>query len=423
MGESKTSRSYSSPPWQQSTRLAIGLILLLIGILGLYLLRTLVVPFVISLLLAYFFHPIAERLERSLKFRRIWSTVVIFLVLIVLFIGVMTGLGFAFSQRIGEMATDLVEISENLPAQIESLALQPFVIGPYILDLSETNMSPFLSDITSAVSPVITQAGSLLGSVAAAAASTVSFLVLVLVIGFYLLMDYEKIRPTVGEMVPYQARADFNMMTDETSRIWNAFLRGQSLLALIMFLIVSLTMSILGVDYPFVLGLIAGLAEFVPWFGPFIAGAAAVIVAFFQPSNPWQLSPLIFTLIVLIVFLIIQQIESAILAPKIIGVSLDLHPLIVFLAIIGGGILFGLVGILLAAPLVATMRLWLGYVYRKVVGLDTPPPSVLEPIEVTQPSARARAVVGGWLSRLRQGSPETPIPDPETTQRDDPKEK
>jgi predicted PurR-regulated permease PerM len=190
-----------------------------------------------------------------------------------------------------------------------------------------------------------------------------------------------------------------------------------------MFVIVSITMSILGVDYPFVLGLIAGLAEFVPWFGPFIAGAAAVIVAFFQPSNPWELSPLIFTLIVLIVFLIIQQIESAILAPKIIGVSLDLHPLIVFLAIIAGGILFGLVGILLAAPLVATIRLWMGYVYRKVVGLDTPPPSVLEPIEVTQPSVRARAVFLRWFGRFRRGSLETPIPDPEAPQEGDPRER
>jgi len=148
-----------------------------------------------------------------------------------------------------------------------------------------------------------------------------------------------------------------------------------------------------------------------------------VIVAFFQPSNPWQLSPLIFTLIVLTVFLIIQQIESAILAPKIIGVSLDLHPLIVFLAIIAGGILFGLVGVLLAAPLVATTRLWLGYVYRKVVGLDTPPPSVLEPIEVTQPSVRARAVFGRWFSRFRRGDPEPPIPGPEPSPQEDPTEK
>jgi hypothetical protein len=112
-------------------------------------------------------------------------------------------------------------------------------------------------------------------------------------------------------------------------------------------------------------------------------------------------------LIVLVVFTIIQQFENAFLAPKIIGVNLDLHPLIVFLAILAGGILFGIIGILVAAPMVALTRLWGGYLYRKVVGLDTPPPPILEPIEEPKSAKQMRETLGRLIGRIRKSEPET----------------
>ncbi|MGH2626766.1 MAG: AI-2E family transporter, partial [Anaerolineales bacterium] len=103
----------------------------------------------------------------------------------------------------------------------------------------------------------------------------------------------------------------------------------------------------------------------------------AVLVALFQGHNALGLSPLGFALVVAGAAFLIQQLENNILVPRIIGESLNLHPMIVFVGAIVGASMAGVLGVLLAAPVVATARLWLGYLYRKTVGLETwpaPPP-------------------------------------------------
>jgi predicted PurR-regulated permease PerM len=138
-------------------------------------------------------------------------------------------------------------------------------------------------------------------------------------------------------------------------------------------------MTILGLRFSLVIGLIAGLLEFVPIFGPIVAGLMAVLVALFQGGNWWGLAPWAYALIVLVVFVVIQQLENNILVPRIIGGTLNLSPVVVLLGALAGGIVAGALGLLLAAPALATLRLWLGYVYRKVVGLETWPRPALLP--------------------------------------------
>jgi predicted PurR-regulated permease PerM len=168
---------------------------------------------------------------------------------------------------------------------------------------------------------------------------------------------------------------------------------------------VAIILTIMGVRFSLVMGLISGLMEFVPIFGPFISGGVAVLVAFFQGSNWWGLSPWIFALIVAGVFVLIQQIENNILVPRIIGRSLNLKPLVVLLAVFAGGTIAGIIGILLAAPVFATLRIWLGYVYSKAVGyvyskavgLEAWPDSGLEPTREKEEGRVARLLRwDGW---------------------------
>ena len=118
--------------------------------------------------------------------------------------------------------------------------------------------------------------------------------------------------------------------------------------------------------------MLAGVLEFVPIFGPWITAVVSVLVALFQVTNPWGLTPISYALIVLAAGILIQQIENNILYPRVIGQSLALNPLVVLLAVLAAGSLFGIVGLLLAAPVVATARLCLGYLYWKTVGADPP---------------------------------------------------
>jgi predicted PurR-regulated permease PerM len=163
---------------------------------------------------------------------------------------------------------------------------------------------------------------------------------------------------------------------------------------LVVGVLVALVMGLMGVRLALVLGLVAGLLEFVPVFGALIAGLIAAIVAFFQGSNWWGLSSFAFVIAVILVFMIIQQIENNVLVPRIIGQSLNLHPIVVLMAALAGGMLAGVIGLLLAAPAVATLRLWMGYVYIKIAGLEAWPAPVL-----VAPESELR--FRSWLRRIR----------------------
>jgi predicted PurR-regulated permease PerM len=386
----------TSPPWGPQTRLVSAVLLIILVIALLLRLRELLVPLILAMLLAYLLHPVVTRLQRWLRLPR-WAAVLLTYVILVLLIGaVVTGMGLAISQQLVGLVQDIGNLSTLLPELIGSLSQRTYVIGPWRIDLARINLDPLLQSLITSIRPVLTQTGVILASVAGATASTIGRLIIAMVIGFYLLLGSGPLGEGLVGLVPPAYQQDFRSLTDETGRVWQAFLRGQLILGLAVGVMVTVILSALGLRFSLVLGLIAGLLEFVPMFGPAIAGAAAVIVALLQGAdNWWGLAPLGFAIAVLVAFVVIQQIENNILVPRIIGLTLDLHPLTVLLGVLAGGILAGLLGVLLAAPTLATLRLWLGYIYRKTAGLDTMPPPVVEPAR-SEPRA-------GWGRRLITG--------------------
>jgi hypothetical protein len=179
--------------------------------------------------------------------------------------------------------------------------------------------------------------------------------------------------------------------------IWNAFLRGQITLGIVMGLVVGITMAVLNVRYPVVLGLLAGLLEFVPVIGPLIAGTVAVLVALFQPSNWYGLDPVPFALIVLVASILLQQVENNFLVPRILGGSLNLHPVVILVGALVAANLAGVIGLLLSAPILATLRLFGQYVYRKMFDLDP------WPERPARPRAPAEVKWARWLRKRLSG--------------------
>jgi predicted PurR-regulated permease PerM len=344
-----------------------GVLLILLAVLILYLIRSLLAPFFLALILAYLLHPLVTRLTERLRLSRGLCVLIVYVSLLIVVLSTTTGLGVAISQRVSQLALYIGELSELLPAQIESIATFKRDVGPWHVDLSRINLEPVLSDLASAISPILSQTGNLLASIARATASAVYMVILVMVLGYYLLLDFGDLEPSILDMVPVPYRGDFQWLMDETGRVWNAFLRGQAILAVVMFVVVALVLTGLGVRFPLALGLIAGLMEFIPVFGP--------------------------------LYFIIQQIESTVIFPRIIGQSLDLHPLAVLLSVLTGGMVAGLIGLLLAAPTVATLRLWLGYAYRKTVGLETWPTPVVSPIPKPKRALAIQRLLRRWSAR------------------------
>ena len=135
--------------------------------------------------------------------------------------------------------------------------------------------------------------------------------------------------------------------------------------------VVWLGLLVLGVNNAAGLGLLTGILEFLPIVGPLIAGVVAVLVAIFQPDNWMGLTVVQYGLVVTAFMVLVQQLENGILVPRIIGDALDLHPLVTLLAVFMGTTVAGILGAILAAPVVATLKLLGGYAWRKL--FDQPP--------------------------------------------------
>lgn len=369
----------SSPPWQTGTRLmAAVLLLVFVGAVA-YATRQLAPPVVLSLFLAYLLHPIVTRLERWTRMPRWLAVLIVYLVLLAMIGGATTGIGIAVSQQVVGVINDLIKISREIPLLLTELANTRIQFWIFEYDLSQVNLDPLIEQLTSTIQPLLVGTGTFIGSVAATTASLVSMLFLTLIFGFYMLVDSEKIRPAILAMIPEPYLGDFRRLLDQTGKIWQAFLRGQLILGLVIGLTVTAAMSVVGVRFALALGLISGVLEFVPIFGPIISGVIAAAVALFSGSTWLNVTPFVLAVIVGLIFLVIQQIENNVLVPKIIGTQLDLNPFVVLISVLAGGVLAGFLGVLLAAPVVASMRIWLGYIYSKAIGVEAHPVVVLKP--------------------------------------------
>jgi predicted PurR-regulated permease PerM len=360
----------NSPSWQPGTRLVFGIILLVFAVGLLMLLRQMIAPLVLAFLLAYLLHPITSRISRKLRLSRGISVLIVYLVLVAVLLALTTGVGVAISSGVVQLASYLADLSVELPDQIVALAQETVRIGPWTVDLSTVNLEPFLADVASALQPILSQTGSLLASVAKATASAITSVVLVLVLGVYFLLEMGTFDEAFLAWIPPLYRSDVRLILDEITQVWNSFLRGQSILGLVVGTVVAVGLTILQVQFSLVLGLISGFMEFVPMFGPLIAAIVGVLVALFQPDNWLGVTPLAYSVIVLAFYIIVQQVENNVLVPRIIGRSLNMSPLAVLISVLAGGMIAGVLGLLLAAPVAASLRVILGYIYRKTVGFD-----------------------------------------------------
>ena len=389
--------SNQSPPWKQSTRTVVGVLLVLLTGLLIYQLRQFMVPFILALLLAYILHPLALRMQGWRGMNRGLAVALIYIVIVLVLVAATTGLGIAAFARIAAFGEVLAGLSTTLPDLLANLLLLDFSLGPFDFNLSEADLGQFLDGVSSAVAPLISQTGNILRGVAGATASFVGTSVLVLVISFYLLLYLERFGWSIIGWVPPAYKSDASRIMNEAGEIWQAFFRGQLLMGLAVGTMTFVIMSVLGLQSAFGLGLLAGVLEFVPIFGPWITAIVSVLVALFQETNPLGLTPVGYALVVLVAGIFIQQIENNVLYPRVIGTSLSLNPLVVLLAVLAAGSIFGIVGLMLAAPVVATLRLLVGYLYWKTVGVDPPAGTFKRSAE-----PRGKSMVRRLTDRLRR---------------------
>jgi predicted PurR-regulated permease PerM len=242
----------------------------------------------------------------------------------------------------------------------------------------------------------------LAAQVASTTVNTVSNLFLIFVVAIYFAKDS---RQFAGQIIDLAGNAgyaaDADRLIRDFTRIWNAYLRGQVILGLVMGVVVGFSLVVLGVNNALGLGILAGVLEFLPVVGPLLSSLAAILVAFFQPDNWLGMSSFNYALTVAIVMILLQQLENNMLVPRIVGGALDLHPLLVMISVIMGASLAGILGAVLAAPVVASLKLFGGYIWRKLLDL---PPFPQPEAEDRPPTQRLRLVAAWWLRVRRRAT-------------------
>lgn len=359
----------SSPTWGTNTKLVVALTIIVV--LGALIIKFqfIITPLMIALTLAYLFHPLAGFLQRKLRFSWNASVAVIYLIIIILLLGLLTLGGVGLVQQIQSLVEVVQDAIENLPEFIATISNQAYQIGPFRLDLTALDLSNLSQQILGLVQPLLSRTGTILGSVAGSAANFLVWTLFVLLVSYFVLAESGGLKDRMVNIDVPGYTEDISRLTRELGRIWNAFLRGQIIIFIFTIIVYEIVLVLLGMQYALTLAFLAGVARFIPYVGPAVNWGILIIVAYFQVFKLFGLSPLYYTLLVLLIAIIIDQIFDNIVSPRILSDALKVHPAAVLVAAIVTANLFGLIGVVIAAPLLATAMLLWNYTMRKLLDL------------------------------------------------------
>jgi predicted PurR-regulated permease PerM len=385
----------NSPRWSSTTKLLIGLVI--IAVVGFLIIRfqSLISPLLMIFIIAYLFHPLTALIANGLNISWKAAVNILYLVIFLLLVGLLTVGGIGLVQQIQSLIGQVQTIIVNLPTWLESLSGQVFKLGPFVLDMRTIEFQTITQQILSFVQPVLGRTGTLVGMLATRAVEIFGWTFFVLLVSYFVMSESSGLRSDLIKIELPGYREDFRKLGDELGRIWNAFLRGQIFIFILTSIVYVILLSILGVKYALGVALLGGLSKFLPYIGPTITWTVLALVTLFQTSKPFGLEaqPLLYTIIVVVVMLIVDQIIDSFVAPRIMARTLKVHPAAVLITALIAANLLGIMGVVIAAPTLATLTLLGRYTIRKMFDQDPFP---------AWESAPQAPVGGDWMAHLKR---------------------
>lgn len=362
-----------SPNWSLTTKVFVAAFtLVLLGLMA-WRFQQLINTMIGAGIIAYILNPLIVWLSRHTPLSRGAAIGIVYPIFGLLVLSLLIAAGVTLYQQTWGLIEIIQELILTSPEWTRQLIREPIQIGSQTIDLSRLNfdLMQLTQQLVSAMQPMVSQSAQVLGVAATVTISWLAWAILLFVLSIYFAVDLPRFGQLISDSV-YQPdyRRDVEHLLLDSRRIWNGYLRGQTTVAIIMTITYTLMLNLLGVNYSLPLGLLAGVLDFFPYVGPFVIIVLSGLVAFFQESNWLGLSPLWFCLVVLTAGFILQQIEGNWLNPRIVGGATGLHPLLVIVGAIMGSALAGLLGVMLAAPILATFKLLSTYIWRKMFDLD-----------------------------------------------------
>jgi len=367
--------------WSNTTKRVVVALFALAALYIVYRAGDIVRPFVWAGVLAYVLLPVVALLERRLSLPRTVAAAIVFLGLLAAIIG--------GARLLVPLAIDQVrELQRTLPTLVanaqNTLAETADQVGLEDLDALIANAGG-IGDLTQMVArgavPFIVGLGHLLLE-----------LLVFLIATFFLLRDAPRLFQWFRRILPASQRNELIPLFAQVNTLLGRYVRGQMFLIGVMSTVTFIGLSILQLPFALLLALLTGVLEVIPIVGPITAGAIACLVALGHPA-PWGLSQIWYVAVVAAMYTVLRHSEDYFVIPLVIGRIVKLHPAVVIFSLLTGGALYGLLGVLIAVPVAATLRLVLIYVGAKLRDED-PFPQLEQELEVPRatPTTPARVL-------------------------------
>ena len=364
------STSNASPRWSVMTKLVATLIVVVIVAALLIRFKQLIVPLAIAFILAYLFQPVAALIDRIPRFSWRMSVGITYLILILIIASLFTLGGLGIGSQIESLINLLQNSLDQLPTMLTDAANWVTVNSPIPIDLSTLNLESFSQELLSYIQPVLGSTGQMLGSAAIGAAGFFGMTAFVMLVSYFILAESGGLRENLVKIEIPGYIEDFKKLGKELGRTWNAFLRGQMIVFTLAFIFYLFVLSILGVRYALGLALLAGISKFLPYIGPAMVWVALALVSYFQAFKLFGMDPLAYSILVILVALIFDQLLDGLITPRIMADALSVHPAAVLVSALVFADLIGILGVIIAAPMLATFVLFGRYIMRKLLDQD-----------------------------------------------------
>ena len=356
--------------WSVPVRfLVFGVVALLFAYVAWYA-RRIFEPLIIAAFVAYLIHPAVNFLTRRTRLSRKSAVNLVFTVTLLVLIGTPASLTSIIFDEENQVITDVLHIYNQFIIWL----VQPKVIPGIPIDFSQfaNQLNQFRATFLASLT---TQAISIVGKTSLGAL----WVMVILVAVYYFLSEWPRIREGFIGLFPEKYTPELNELYQRVRIIWMSYLRGQIVLMLIVGVAFTIAWTILGIPGALVLGVIAGFLTLIPDVGPFLAAMLAIGVALLDGSN-WSWMPashLMVGLIVLGVYIILITIKNFWVRPVIMGRSVQMHEALVLISILLATVLWGIMGVLIIVPVLASLVVILDYLRRRILGM--PPFPAVEP--------------------------------------------
>ena len=380
--------------WSPNTKLLASLLFLVALAWMFWRFSALIQPLVLAVILAYLLHPAITAIARHTFLNRAAAAVLVLAGLLVVGFTIAFWLIAESIRQANLLYNALPSILERLQASLQSLLAQAagtveslmqrpgfgFVeqlwlqwLEPISPDGSqlEWNLGAIGDQALQWFNPLLQQGLITASGFAKGTFNVLAVTLLVLILSLYIIIDIPKVGSYIDGLAPVRSiQQDLQALWRRFSEIWKAYLRGQILISLLLFAVYTVLLPVLRVNNAFGLALAAGALEFLPVIGPVASSVLIILVALFQDTTAFGLATVQYGLLVALCVVAVQQVESNIIVPRIIGNSLRLHPVVVLLSVLMGTSLAGVLGAVLAAPVMASAKLVVTYAWYRV--LDQP---------------------------------------------------